>query len=219
MKGVAEKLKLYEYDSIRNKTQLGKSTKKNYNRKLPWFDQECKRKRTNYRKCVRLHKLRQTSLNFENRRKAHAAYKRTLNSTYNRYIKRTNDRIRTLRSSDPRSYWKIVSGNKQGRNSVVDKIAHEVFQEHFEKLSNVPEEELFETVLDETKVVINSKLNEEIMPEEVLRSIRRLKNNKSPVQDGILNELFKVSSSKLLNVLTLLFNVILIVVKFQCRGH
>jgi hypothetical protein len=114
-----------------------------------------------------------------------------------------------MRSSDPRSYWKIVNGNRQDRKGVMDKIAHEVFQKHFEKLSNVSEEELFDTVLVDINVVVNAKLNEDIMPDEVLRCIRLLKNNKSCGYDGILNEFLKASSSKLLNVITLLFNVIL----------
>jgi hypothetical protein len=75
----------------------------------------------------------------------------------------------------------------------MDKIAHEVFQKHFEKLSNVSEEELFDTVLGDNNAVENAKLNDEITIDEALKCIKRLKNNKSCGYDGILNEFLKAS--------------------------
>ena len=179
------------------------------NKNLLWFDNNCRRKRANFRKWARIHKQKQTVLTFENRRKAHGDYKKTLKSAYNRYVRDTHKRIRTLRSSDPKSYWKLVNGNSNDKKQVVDSISHEIFQKHFEQLSNIPEDELFSSSHADESGMVNEKLNDEIKNEEVLKNIKRLKNNKSSEYDGILNEFLKASSSKLLKVITKLFNLLL----------
>jgi len=82
------------------------------------------------------------------------------------------------------------------------------FLEHFEKLGNIPEEELH-TFDNETDIFVHDDLENDISADEVLKCIKKLKNNKSCGYDGILNEFLKTASSKLLIAVTTLFNIAL----------
>ena len=52
-----------------------------------------------------------------------------------------HNRIRSLCFSDPHAYWKILNSDNHQKKHVVDAISHD----HFEKLGNIPEEELLHT--------------------------------------------------------------------------
>ena len=65
-----------------------------------------------------------------------------------------HERIRSLRSSHPRAYWRILNSNNRQKKHTVDAISHDLFVEHFEKLGNIPEEELLHTFDNETDIYI-----------------------------------------------------------------
>ena len=56
---------------------------------------------------------------------------------------------------------------------------------------------------------INEELNQPILNEEILAAIKKLKNNKSPGQDNILNEHIKNMADIFLQIYAHLFNLIL----------
>ena len=60
-----------------------------------------------------------------------------------------NERIRSLRSSDPRAYCKILNSDNREKMHIVDAISHDLFVGHFEKLGNIPEKELLHTFDEE----------------------------------------------------------------------
>jgi len=115
-----------------------------------------------------------------------------------------HERIRSLRSSDPRAYWRILNSNNRQKKHTVDAISHGLFVEHFEKLGNIPEEELLHTF----DIFVHDDLENDISTDEVLTCVKKLKNKKSCGYDGILNEFLK-TSSKLLIAVTTLFNIVL----------
>ena len=98
---------------------------------------------------------------------------------------------------------------RQQKKHTVDAISHGIFVEHFQKLGNIPEEELLHTFDNETDIFVHDALENDISADEVLKCIKKLKNNKSCGYDGILNEFVKISSSKLLIAVTTLFSIIL----------
>ena len=142
------------------------------------------------------------------RARAHKEYKKVLNRKSRMHTKVFHERIRSLRSSDPRAYWRILNSNNRQKKHTVDAISHDLFVEHFEKLGNIPEEELH-TFDNETDIFVHDDLENDISADEVLKCIKKLKNNKSCGYDGILNEFLKTSSSKLLIAVTTLFNIVL----------
>ena len=119
-----------------------------------------------------------------------------------------HERIRSLRSSDPRAYWRIPNSNNRQKKHTVDAISHDLFAEHFEKLGNIPEEKLL-TFDNETDIFVQDDLENDISVDEVLKCIKKLKNNTSFGYDDILNEFLNTSSSKLLISVTVLFNLVL----------
>ena len=119
-----------------------------------------------------------------------------------------HERIRSLRSSDPRAYWRILNSNNCQKKHTVDAISHDLFVEHFAKLGNIPEE-LLHTFDNETDVFVLDDLENDISADEILKCIKKLKSNQSCGYDGMLNEFLKTSSSKLLIAVTTLFNIVL----------
>ena len=134
--------------------------------------------------------------------------KNVLNRKSRMHAKAFHQRIRSLRSSDPPAYWRTLNSNNRQKRHTVDAISHDPFVEHLEKLGNIPEEELLHTFDNETDIFVHDDLENDISAGEVLKCIKKLKNNKSCGYDGILNEFLK-SSSKLLIAVTTLFNFVL----------
>ena len=81
--------------------------------------------------------------------------KKVLNRKSRMHTKVFHERIRSLRSSDPRAYWRILNSNNRQKKHTVDAISHDLFVEHFEKLGNIPEEELH-TFDNETDIFVHS---------------------------------------------------------------
>ena len=66
------------------------------------------------------------------RARAHTEYKKVLNRKSRMHTKVFHERIRSLRSSDPRAYWKILNSNNRQKKHTVGAISHDLFVEHFE---------------------------------------------------------------------------------------
>ena len=71
--------------------------------KYSWFDAECKKKRAEYRKAKGMHKSRAKYYTKGERARAHEEYKKVLNRKSRMHTKVFHERIRSLRSSDPRA--------------------------------------------------------------------------------------------------------------------
>ena len=56
----------------------------------------------------------------------------------------------------------------------------------------------------------NDDLNRKISEDEVVKQMKKLKNNKAPGVDLVLNELFKSSSAPLVETIVKLFNLIVL---------
>ena len=114
-----------------------------------------------------------------------------------------------MRSNDPRSYWRLVGGKGKDRREELDKLNETLFVEHFKNLSNIAEESFITPCQGIPTQAVNDTLNANITVDEILKCIKKLKNNKAFGLDGILNEFIKSSAPKLVVSLTLLFNLVL----------
>ena len=177
-----------------------------------WFNDECKEKRSTFRNLK--HKAKFEADRNEakrNRNRAFKKYKQSIKKNFRVYVRNLQRKIRTMKSADAKNYWKLINGNSQDRQQIMNSISHEVFAKHFEDLCNISEDKLIapsaETV--DSPPLQNEALNKVISEDEVLKCIKKLKNNKACGYDGILNEFLKHSQPKLLSLLTLLYNLIL----------
>lgn len=112
--------------------------------------------------------------------------------------------IKDNKKKDPQIFWKIFN-NKAGKNDT--NISLDAFYDHFKNISC--EEEENEPIQHEFNLNDVNSLNNPITECEVLRNIKKLKNNKSPGNDKILNEYIKCTQDLFCPLYIKLFNKIL----------
>ena len=206
LKDSAIKCNMNKKPSEKRKTQAVRRPKT-----CPWEDRESNNARISYRRACRNYRVRKSDVNSAVKNRTYRFYKKIINKKYNCYVANTRKRIRSLKTKDPKRFWKIVNGSSKERKEELSLISKDVLAEHFEKISNIDDDELFESVLDENQIyMVNQQLNAVISEEEILKAIKRLNNNKACGFDRIINEFLKNSAEKLLPNLTILFNIVLI---------
>ena len=181
----------------------------------PWLDNECKQARNsyfNFKNKLKRKKKGEPSdkieeINGENC-KAAKEYKRLLWRKMFLYSKSLNDNLRSTKKTNPQEYWKILSGNSGKRNN--NMVSLNDFLHLFRNL-NVAQDET--GALHQTEMVadlvINDEFNAPITVEEVIPMIKKLKNNKACGIDQIRNEFLKHATGKVLEVITIVFNIVL----------
>ena len=194
----------------RNLEPQGKHVNNNPHSNNAWLSDESKKHRAVFRRLKRWDKA-SGGCDEINKAKnaAYKVYKKSLSRNYNSYVKDIQNKIRKLKTTDTSSYWRLINGDKQQKQYIMDNISREVFANHFEKLSNAPEECLIDTSFSCDDQIQNDMLEATISQEEVMKCMLRLKNNKACGYDGILNEFLKFSCPKLVETVTALFNLIL----------
>ena len=131
-------------------------------------------------------------------------YKNEINKAVRKYKQQVIHKIRNLKSENPRDYWNII--NKKNNSKTNAKVSLELFKEHFENLNYSHDNQNVHTLeFNDSDPLINDPFT----IEEVTKLIAKLKNNKSPGTDQILNEFLKKSPRQITTMLTKLFNVIL----------
>ena len=108
--------------------------------------------------------------------------KKEIKKAVRKYEQQVIHKIRNLKSENTRNYWHIV--NSKNSAKTIAKVSIEVFKEHFINLNysndtqNVPIPDLNDS---------DPLLNDPFTIEEVANLIAKLKNNKGPGTDQILN--------------------------------
>ena len=83
-----------------------------------------------------------------------------------------------MKSSDPRTFWKLLNGSGSEKQETYSKISCDTFMEHFKNLGlNTQEDE--DTGNNSNNIESNLYLDEPISDEEVLNALHKLKNNKA----------------------------------------
>ena len=138
-------------------------------------------------------------------------YKKEVKRQFQKYQADLARKIRGLKSSDPKAYWKIVNGTKSEKEDTNSRISCQIFFEHFKSLNvnDAASNEDVNNVRNDNNDE-NDLLNRHISDEEVLKAICKLKNNKACGHDQITNEFLKVSKGKMIHIFTKLFNLILL---------
>ena len=99
-------------------------------------------------------------------------------------------KLRGLKKSDPKAFWKMLNEFDGSKHDTAQKLSLEVFAEHFKKLNTVPHGDTDPfSIVDPAQVSnINFELNSSIIEQEVLKYINSLKLNKACASDLILND-------------------------------
>lgn len=193
--------------------EVGSSIKK-YKRKFPnkpWFNKECEVKRREYFEC-------KNNLRNAKSRAEKTACRNVLNIKFKQYKKfleqrqvqfqiEIQEKIKNLKSSDPKAYWKLISGATSTSKKEGD-ISLNSFMEHFKKLS---ETEPSENNFDPRNInhSISEDLNSDFTFEEVKKIIKKLKSNKACGVDNVSNEFLKNCPDTVISLIVGIFNLVL----------
>lgn len=173
----------------------------------PWFDRSCNSFRKNYLDL----KYKKHGKNWKNTLSTNFKhYKKFLDSKQIAFKRETEKKLRSLKNSDSRAYWKIINGACNVSSQKECKVSMGTLFKHFENLSF---KELPETSFDPRNVThegtVNEELNRDFTVDEVLFNIKKLKTNKSSGLDQIVNEHIKNCPRSVILLIVKLFNLIL----------
>ena len=96
-----------------------------------WMSDESKKHRAVFRRLKRWDKA-SGGCDEINKAKnaAYKVYKKSLSRNYNSYVKDIQNKIRKLKTTDTSSYWRLINGDKQQKQHIMDNISREVFSNH-----------------------------------------------------------------------------------------
>ena len=179
-----------------------------------WFNEECresKRQYTQYKKSVKHFPAKERKEALKEHAKRHKKVIRRVKRTHDRDL---HEQLRLLKNKNPKDYWNLI--NTDNTSNTIGNVSIEEFQQHFEELGtqNLTVESLCREdirILDQhlPNDIDNENLNSEFTIEEVTAHVKKLKNNKSPGIDNILNEFIKCCPAQLMLTIVSFFNLIL----------
>jgi hypothetical protein len=185
------------------------TNKKENKQSQKWFNKECYRTRKDYHRCKSVYRRNRNVNNLRELKNKSKSYKKCVNKSINQYQKNFNKKVRSLKASNPKEFWKLLCTNDKKR--ITEKIQISVFSEYFKKLNtdnNVYETEDFKDVEWDNHLE-NSFINADFTDEEIKSVVKTLKNNKSPGEDLIINEFIKCTIDIMCPVYRKLFNIVL----------
>ncbi len=137
-----------------------------------------------------------------------------LKQTESNFRKGVLEKLSELKDSNPTEYWSLLKSIKSEGQSNEDPIKPKVWLEHFKQLLSVPisDKDQFCNLLHDTENLLKHRdiLDTPFTENEILTTIQKLKNKKSPGPDGILNEMLKAGkhylSKAILKIMQLIFD-------------
>ena len=179
---------------------------KSKHRKQKWFDINCKTRRHEFHLKKKQYCNCKTAANKNEMLLASKQYKKTIRVAINKYKHNFKKELRNMRSKSPKDYWKYV--NSLNKKSTSTDLDINEFYDFFKKLNaNDDDNEVPDP--DFPNIQLTNDLDIAITPDEVMKAIKNLKNNKSCGLDNIINEYIKSSTELLLPIYVRLFNKIL----------
>ena len=109
-------------------------------------------------------------------------------------------KIRGLKSSNPKEYWRILNSDSKQKPKVAP------LNELYEYFKNVNGVEINDTVpnIDIEDNSTNEEINSLVTVDEIIQAVNILKNNKSPGNDDLLSEHLKSSLDLMVPYISLL---------------
>lgn len=176
----------------------------NKNQYPKWYGQKCKRARKNFHTAKYMYKLRRTETNRIFLKSKSKEYKNTLRTFFNKSKQESVERLRNIKNSDPRRYWKIINNTSKTKHTTDASL--EDLHNFFKKV-NYQEEHNANIEINYNED-LNEELNSIITIEEIEKAVKSLKNNKASGIDNILNEHIKYTFTYLKHIYHKLFNLV-----------
>ena len=94
----------------------------------PWYNENCEKSRKIYFNFRNKYRKLRSSRNLSLLKIASKSYKKDIDKAFTDYHKKMITKIRNLKSSDPKSYWQIISKDSKS-HAKINNISLEVFAE------------------------------------------------------------------------------------------
>jgi len=184
-----------EYSKVKHtgKQKLGKLKKDSLN-------DDCHFERRNFRKRKRIFQKSRTTCNenFDDFKLAEKRYKKVMDEAILAHRRKLSREINSLKSSNSQEFWKLL---KKGKTREQSNIPLDKLFEFFKTLNEKPDADPINfPLLDPDDV---NELNENInmkISKEILKCIKKLKNNKACGEDLVINEYIKSTVRELINL-------------------
>ena len=175
-----------------------------------WFNRECKTARNTYHTTRKQYNKYKT-LHLKKRLKAVSKqYKNTIAKNVAKYKNDKINKLRNLKQKKPKDFWKVINSINKKEDTTAP--LHDLY-EYFKTLNADSEGENTDNDSGNLKFPdkisdLNIDINLPFTENEIIKAIKKLKNNKSHGIDGILNEHLKKTLHVMSPTYTKLFNII-----------
>ena len=192
------------------KVTFGRSKrKKPIKHPIPNFSRSCQEAKREYYNARTKQRIEKTHESYQNLISKSKLYRRAIKQHKNQVTIEFNNKLRTLKTSNPRMYWNIL--NKKSKTEQVEAPAEQLY-DHFKRLAEGTEEYMDAkdtTGIDPPQEMDTEALNAAITEEEIRKNVKSMKNRKAGGPDDIVNEYIKYGLDKLLPVYLIFFNKVL----------
>ena len=195
-----------EATSGKSKSTSHKHISDNSKDSKPWFGYKCKNARRKYHIARKINNINPTNNNKSKLKETSKNYKRTMNFCINKFNHNMQDKLRNLKSKNPKDYWKFINSLSKKKDN--DKIDIEILHEFFKNLNEQSHEADDDVHINIDKTDDDEILNSYITEGEILKCIKLLKNNKSSANDRIINEYIKSTADTMLPTYVAFFNLV-----------
>ena len=176
-----------------------------FNRDKPWINDECKELYRTYKRALSQFNLCRSEENRLYLNISKQRFKRMENTLKRRYKTQRGDMFSSMRRTNPKYFYRKFRRKRKTLNS---NLTLDDFVTHFKNL--VSKDSIIDgQVNDENYDVVYSELDRPFTEQEIDICVKKLKREKAPGNDNILNDFIKESKTVLLPLQCKLFNVIL----------
>lgn len=178
---------------------------KNRPKNKPWFGKDCDTARKDFHTAKNRFNNLRTNTNKQNMKLKGNSFKRITRMHYRRYINKNANKIKNIKSSDPKIFWRIISSKEKS----APKVSIDAFYEFMKSLNTNNREDIDDFPDPDTqKSSAAEQLNSKISMEEIRNIAMKLTNGKSCGLDSVLNEHIKSTLHLMLPIYHKLFNII-----------
>ena len=188
--------------SARPKAQQRKTNHK------PWFDDTCKQSRKDFFLVKNRFKISPNTSNKNTMNDKCKVYRKTIRSAYNSYHSDLQQKLRDLKTSNPKDFWNIII-KADGTKSKIGNISLGSFENHFKNLNDNNIEPTDVMSQGDNPTANDLSFNQPISEVEIHRTIKLMKNGKAGGTDNIIKEFLKNSPKEMIRLICNYFNLIL----------